>query len=148
MLQVLMVLIPLAFADSAIVRKINSSGYTPAQWVRTESCEVFRDKVVISKNFGASPAGVTLRQELPVSVGGEVDQIISNAKAEKEKHSPNMLCDGPSTTVETFDKKASILLFTTGGCGSDRVMREGPASGTLREIADQYCPKTYDTNAE
>jgi hypothetical protein len=143
-----MVLIPLAFADSAIVRKSNSSGYTAAQWVRTEACEVFRDKVVISKNFGFSPAGVTLRQELPVAISGDVDQVIRNAKAEKEKHDPNMLCDGPSTTVETFDKKASITLFSTGGCGSDRVMREGPASSALREIADQYCPKTYDIKAE
>jgi hypothetical protein len=131
-----------AFASNdALVTKSSYPGYTSPDWVRTERCEVYLDKVVITRNFGYSgESGFTATETRPVTITPSILAVIERAKTEELKETPNGLCDGPGTGVSSGE----LVLFSTGGCGSPRLERNGGGSRMLRDLADTYCPKTYD----
>lgn len=134
-------------APAPLIVKSSGGGYTPPEWQRYESCQLYRDHVVITKAYGlANGSSVKLSHEVKITLDAGIDTLLASASKEKEVRSPNGLCDAPATmvTMHLAASKKEIQLFHTGGCGSDRIEREGPASSALRGMIDQFCPETYD----
>ncbi len=127
----------------ALVTKSNASGFTPPEWVRSETCEVFADRVEITKQMGMGEKGVRLNETRKVKLTGNLEQLVAQVAKEELTEKENGLCDGPSTTISAREN----LIFTTGGCGSPRKERQGASSRILREIVDSYCATTHDFGA-
>lgn len=138
-----------SFGAEAIITKGNYSGFVQADYVRTELCEVFADKVVITHYYGANEDGIIKTvEERQVAVGGSIQSVVAKAAAEAITVTNNSLCDGPSTSIEAHLEGANanekILLFNTGGCGSSSQSRNGANAQMLVDLVNQYCPITYD----
>jgi hypothetical protein len=136
-----------AVAPKPLVVKSSGAGFAPPEWQRSETCELYKNRVVITQTQGvANGTTVKLVREVAITLDGSVDTLLANAAAEKEKHEPNMMCDAPATVVSAYvaSTKKDIQLYFTGGCGSDRIEREGAASSALRTLVDQFCPTTHD----
>lgn len=133
---------PTVFANQVpLVIKESHSGHVAPAYVRMEKCELYLDKVDITRSFGTGDDRVTLTEKRPVSLSREAMLSVSLAKLEAVAETDNRLCDGPSTSIHFYDGQ---VLFSTGGCGSPRKEREGPYSQRLRAILDTYCPTTHD----
>lgn len=137
---------PLALsASQALITKTNSPGFTLPEYTRFESCEVFMNKVVITQRFGfPEQLGFSKREVRPIALDAAVRNVIDVARSEQLIKNDNFLCDAPSTSVQFTGNPESLVLFSSGGCGSPRLDRQGPASQMLKELVDQYCPVTYD----
>src|SRR5262245_11314975 len=86
-------LTPAALAGEVIVVKANSSGFTMAEWVRTERCEVSTDKVVTTRTFGGGGVpNFTHTEERAITISAGVVQAIASAAAETLQEEPNGLC--------------------------------------------------------
>ncbi len=133
-----------AFAEGVYIIKSSHSGFTPPEYVRHESCEVFADRVVIRRQTGAGEASVETVETKQLSVSVGIAKVIAKVTQEPVVDRENGLCDGPGTHVSTSLRGPEHLLFSTGGCGSPRRERQGPYSKILRDLVDQYCPQTYD----
>lgn len=138
----------LALAPTPIIRKSNYTGFTAPEFTRFEQCEVYVDKVVITKQFGSTK----IIETRALQTSG-LHELVTAAKAEPVKETPNFLCDGPSTTIDAFENQANdqverVELFSTGGCGSPSRNREGNQAETLRNIMALYCPTTYKFNGQ
>lgn len=131
---------PAFAAPAALVTKTNGSGHVHPDYYRSEKCEVFADRVVITRAYGMGVNGLKTVETLNVSVAGDLKQVIANATAANVAEKENMLCDGPSTTIST----GNTLLYSTGGCGTPRKEREGAAARALRSLVDAHCPVTHD----
>lgn len=137
---------PLAFSGpQALITKSNGTGFTLPEYTRYETCEVFRNQVVITQRFGfAEELGFTKREVRRISLEGAIEKVIETAAQEELQKKDNFLCDAPSTSVSFRGTPEPLVLFSSGGCGSPRLERQGPASLMLRELIDQYCPRTND----
>ena len=136
-----------AFADNGpLVVKSNSPGYALANMARSETCELFKDKIVIQRQYGlGNPDEIKIKQELPLVLDGDIELLIEHAAAENEIRRPNNFCDAPETNMSAFAHKTKVVvLFATGGCGMDHVERIGPASRALRDMVDKYCPEYHE----
>jgi hypothetical protein len=118
------------------------SGYTPAEWVRTEKCEVYSNQVVLTKTFGNGPGSFDLKEVRQITLSSGVQTAIKNAIAEKVSETPNGMCDGPSMEIVL---SSGEVLFSTGGCGSPKKQREGAYTNSLISIANTYCPTALDS---
>ena len=129
-----------------LVTKSSGGGYVPPEWMRSESCELHTDKVVITTYVGVGDGqSVSMVREEKVTLKGDVAILVANAGQEKEVRSPNNLCNAPSTVITGhIQNDRGFSLFETGGCGSERIERQGPASNALRMLVDKFCPTTYD----
>lgn len=127
----------------ALVTKVSGSGYVMADWVRSERCEVFADKVVTTRTFGGSEedGGFTVKDVRRIQITAGINRILERAAAEAETSTPNNLCDAPSSSITAAAEQGSFTLFNTGGCGSPRIERNGGASGMLIELANRYCSR-------
>lgn len=144
----------LASYNGPLVVKSSYPGFVPPEWVRTETCEVYRNKVVVKHGYGASnDLSAQVTETRPLTIDGNLFGIIAQAAAAELKETPNGLCDGPGTGVvakqiNPNDSVSDVVLFSTGGCGSPRKERQGSAARMLRDLVDQYCPKTHDFGAD
>lgn len=134
-----------AASTEPLVIKSSYSGYVPPEWERGERCEVYLDHVVITKHFGA----VTVEEQRVVKVSPEIVKLIADAATASIESKPNGLCDGPSTSIAATqinadEEPGSVLLFSTGGCGSPRLERQGSAARNLRDLVGTYCATTHD----
>lgn len=127
----------------ALVTKVSGSGFVMMDWVRSERCEVFVDKVVTTRSFGGSDEDgrFTVRDVREIHITAGINRILERAAAEAETSTPNNLCDAPSSSITAATEQGSFTLFDTGGCGSPRIERSGGASGMLIELANRYCAK-------
>jgi hypothetical protein len=123
-------------ATEALITKTNFPGFRPASAVRTENCEIFADRVVITRVFGL---GHGLRETRQIELFSGLAQIIADAANEAVTEKPNFLCDGPGTVITAGD----LLLYSTGGCGTSSSLRTGSASAILRDMVSAYCPTTH-----
>jgi len=134
-----------AFARVPLIVKNNSMGFTPAENVRSESCEVFTNQVVIIKRFGNNNQVV---QKIAIKLSPSVLDVIAKAANDKIELKDNYLCDGPSTTIYANlgdgSEAQQVSLFSTGGCGSPRSSRAGSSARILVDIVKTYCPQVYD----
>lgn len=136
-------------ADQPIIVKINGPGYTSAEWVRVERCEVYADHATITKQFGApeNEKPVVFSRMEALQLAGGLTALLARAAKEPLQSKPNNLCDAPETRVYSPVRargEKETVLFSSGGCGAPRLLREGPAADALRGIINTYCPKTFD----
>lgn len=134
--------------DGPLVVKTNGSGYVSPEYWQSEKCEVFLDKVVITKQFGIDE-GFMATETRQLTLTDSIRTTITKAAAAQLTSKDNGLCDAPSTSVVAYKADASgnakaVELFSTGGCGSPRLERQGGAAWALRKLVDSYCPTTHD----
>jgi hypothetical protein len=137
---------PLAIAaPQPLITKTNGPGYTLPEYMRFETCEVFLDQVVITQRFGyPEQLGFTKREVRPITLDKAIHNVLNVASQEELIKNDNLLCDAPSTSITFRGNPEPFVLFSSGGCGSPRLDRQGPATQMLRELVDQYCPVTHD----
>lgn len=124
--------------------KSSGSGFVHPNWSRSEKCEVFNDHVLMTRTY----ARESLEYIFPYQAeAGTVLEMIEKAMGEKVIQEPNYLCDGPATYIKaTFQKDGvdqDLVLYSTGGCGSPKIVRQGPFSSALIDIASTFCPTTH-----
>ena len=136
-----------AFAGYAgpLIVKTSGGGYMHPDWVRSEKCELYLDKVVITKNFGHEHA---MKETRKIELSGDLFSLIEQAATETVSLEDNYMCDGPSTGIYAVqilptDETENLPLFSTGGCGSPTKTRVGVYSSKLVDMVSVYCPKTY-----
>jgi hypothetical protein len=136
----------LAFAqEGALITKTNATGYTLPEYVRFETCELFLDKLIITKTFGAEEDNtVTSREVRNVTISESIFKVLENAAAEALSKTENFVCDGPSTSIKSSHAGTDAVLFETGGCGTPRLERQGPAALILLDLITSYCPTIHD----
>lgn len=127
-----------AFAESPLITKLNHSGFTPPEYSRSEKCEVYSNRAVITRQIGVTGGHVTSTEVRNFKLQGAMKQLLQNAANATLEEKENLLCDGPHTTVSA----GSTLLYATGGCGAPRKERQGAAAMQLRAIIDEFCPVT------
>lgn len=120
--------------------KINEPGYVIEDYYFGETCKLYRDRVEIEYRM----RGHTLKEVKRLSGASGIGQLVQKAQQEKILETENFLCDGPSTTLNGMDKSGQeVLLYSTGGCGAPKKVREGGAAFALAQLMTQYCLKTY-----
>ncbi len=124
--------------EKPLISKSSGSGFVPPEYQRSETCNVYTDRVVIAKTYGKLQTSET--RELKIT---DIQQILKNAADEKVTETANGLCDGPVTQVNAFLGGNAVVLYTTGGCGSPKKHRNGPHAAMLMELVGSFCPKTY-----
>jgi hypothetical protein len=128
-------------AEKPLISKSNSTGFVPAEWARSETCDVYQNRVLITRVYGAEATRIEHKETRNILIKSNLQALTKAVLAEKVEVQPNLLCDGPSTVTTILGNE---VLFSTGGCGSDRKERVGPLSSALREIVNTYCPVTHD----
>jgi len=123
--------------------KINSPGFVRAEDVRSEICELYDYRVVIQRRYGKIRTGEVIH----LDTRGSYSQLSNQAFGEKVIEGGITPCDIPATTVKVNrwvpdSGPESFIIYSSGGCGSTPMRREGPASRTFMDILDQYCPNT------
>lgn len=123
--------------------KSSGSGFVHPNWARSEKCEVFDSHILMTRTY----ARESLEYIFPYKTESSIEEMIENALQEKVVQEPNYLCDGPSTFVKAqFQKdgvERDLVLYSTGGCGSPKITRQGPFSSALIDIASTFCPTTH-----
>lgn len=138
-------------APTALITKVNQSGFTPVDYRSKETCQLYRTRVVVTKEMGieGSNLPVILRRVFPVMVSSNITEMIRQAQAEELQESNIQVCDAPSTYVTAAAPGiASFVLFSSGSCSKARTERIGGSSYQLRKIIDGFCPETNDVGGE
>jgi hypothetical protein len=117
--------------------KVSNTGFVPPEWARSERCEVGESKVILTRTYSFKK----IQYQFPFETEeNTIEDMIEKARHEKLVFQDNHLCDGPSTLIKAGD---DLLLYSTGGCGSPKKIRQGPYSLALRDIASTFCPTTH-----
>lgn len=128
---------------SPLLVKSNFPGYVPEDYWFEETCKLFKDKVDIEYRV----SGQIIRESRRISGTSMIQKLLKKAQQETLSESPNMICDGPSTSIYGLEKISSgerkILLYETGGCGSPKQVREGGAAFILSTLIGKYCSVTH-----
>lgn len=125
-----------AFGE-ALMTKTNLAGFQPADTIRTEKCEIFADKVVITKHYGVRMKTV---EEKAVELVGPIEAIMQASQQEPVTKKPGRICDAPGTVIEANLDGETFLLFRSSDCGIEGLRREGSATSILMDIMVAYCP--------
>jgi hypothetical protein len=129
-----------ALAADALLIKTSSPGFVMPDWVRTETCKVYQDKVVIERSFGlVNEQGFATTETINVTISDGITAILARAAEEKVKETRNMICDLPGLNVAAVENGKEFVLFSSGGCGSPRKEREGSATRMLMDLLGHYC---------
>jgi hypothetical protein len=132
--------------STLLLSKANYPGFVRGEAVRIEKCDIYMDKVVITRTYGADEESTfTASEERKLTLTEGVTKAIEKAATEKMEEKPNGLCDGPGTDIIAHKGAEEVVLFDTGGCGSPGKDRKGGATWMLRDLIDLYCPKTHAT---
>ncbi len=130
-----------ANAEGPLVTKSSGAGFTPPENGGGVQCDVYKDKVVITKVFGRStPSSFVLTEERKISLSKDLTSVVELAKAEKIEEKPNSLCDAPASSIVAG---TDLVLYSTGGCGTPAKKRQGPASSKLVQLVNVFCPNTF-----
>jgi hypothetical protein len=128
-------------SELPFLAKSSGSGFVAPDYRRYELCQMYVNKVEIRKQY----AELITTETKELQLEGNFQALIEKAAKEKMISTPNGLCDGPATTVSLImPDKNTVTLYSTGGCGTASVRREGPATSALRDMIDAYCPKTFE----
>ena len=140
-----------AFArfNGPILVKTSGGGFTPPEWSMNETCEVFATKVVITRTYGQGE--LVAKEVRPLSLTGTsgLAGLAAKAAVETLDQQENNLCDAPGTSIyinqiQPNDTVNQVTLFSSGGCGSPRLQRNGGYAAALRDLVSQYCSKNFD----
>lgn len=133
--------------ERPLLGKYNYPGHVMQEHAFVESCEVFAGGHILkSVTLGKE----TISQaQFKLQMGVEqLQSLMAQAKSEELIVLPNYMCDGPSTVIRAYGDKdlgpqGMLLLFSTGGCGSQEEKRIGPATMALRDIVQEHCPEVH-----
>lgn len=138
------------FAADPLVTKVNASGFSlePTRKV----CEVYSlwttvsesrliDGEFVEKQYSRWH-GDSLYEILLES--NRIHRALKSVQNETLVASDNFICDAPTTNIKASVEGEDLVLFSSGGCGSDRLKRRGPNTEVLSEIASRYCSVTHD----
>ena len=123
-------------AEKPLVTKSSGAGFVMPDFARSEVCDVYADRVEITKSFGS----LTVTETKFQLIDGDVQSVIDLAAEEETQETENFLCDGPSTFIVAG---GDVVLYSTGGCGSPKQQKNGPATQILIDLASTHCPKTF-----
>jgi len=132
-------------ADSKpLITKSSGGGFMMPEYAGFERCEVYADRVELTGGYGFSvPTALQTQETRQFKITGDIALVIKKATEEQVTEKPNSLCDGPSTGIYAHLDGQEVLLYSTGGCGSPEKSRNGGNSNKLKQIVNQFCPKTY-----
>lgn len=136
---------------SAIITKVNRSGYTSPEYRRYETCEVYLDRVVVTTEMGQgeNQPPVTMTRTHPITLSSNIYDMVRRANLETYKTSQVQVCDAPTTEVRAAAPDVpSFPLFESGSCSVGRAERIGGSSYQLRAIVDTFCPLTNDPGGD
>jgi hypothetical protein len=123
--------------------KVSGTGFVHPDWARSEKCEVFNDHVLMTRSY----ARESLQYIFPYRSENAVLDLIGKAMEEEVEQEPNYMCDGPATYIKATVQKDGVdqdlVLYSTGGCGSPKIMRQGPNTSALIDIESTFCPTTH-----
>ncbi len=140
-----LILVSSAFAapEKPFISKSSGGGYVMPDYLRFEKCDVYGDRVEITRVFGAQENGVKSIETRKLELVGKIKEIIKLAGQEKISEKPNGLCDGPATVISASADGQDVGLFSTGGCGTPRKLREGPNTKKLIDLVGAFCAKSF-----
>lgn len=125
-----------------LLRLTNTSGLVPAAYVKSETCDIYADGVIITRQYG-SPVRANFVEKKTIVLTGEIAQLIEEASKEKLENMEPMPCDGPSSSIEAPRAGESVVLFSALGCSDAVKTRAGGAANTLRNIVKSVCPEAW-----
>ncbi|WP_440056887.1 hypothetical protein ACSLBF_18570 (plasmid) [Pseudoalteromonas sp. T1lg65] len=142
-----------AAAAQPLITKTSGSGFVMPDYVKTETCEVFSNYVKVDTQYGVYEGrklstSETINQQ--INNHADINKLIALAAEEELAVTGNYICDAPGTaiTASYFDANTAeykdVVLFRSGGCGSDRLERNGPFSNMLKSVVNKHCPTTHD----
>ena len=135
----------LARNSEPIITKSNFSGYTFPDFVRSETCNVYRNRVEIISTYGSErDRKYKTKEIIRVRASKGVFDVLEGAVQEELTSSLINVCDGPSTVITANYWGVEYTLFSTAGCGSPRLERVGNLSKMLVDTVSKYCPTTHD----
>lgn len=131
--------------SNPIITKSNSTGFTLIDFVRTETCNVYRNRVEIISTYGGEPGrSYKTKETIRFRASKGIYDVLAGAVQEELVSSMFSVCDGPSTIITANYLGVDYTLFSTAGCGSPRLERVGNLSRILVNTVDKYCPVTHD----
>src|SRR5688572_24034794 len=78
---------------TALVSKWSGTGYTLPEAGRGDLCEVFKDRVKISRALGHDQSAITVVETRTIQLEGDITAVLTAAAQEKEETKDNFLCD-------------------------------------------------------
>lgn len=143
----------LARYNGPIIEKSSGGGFTPPEWSQFETCQIFQNKVVITKSFAGGELVTKEVRSLSVSGTGSLLGVVAKASLEALESRENGLCDAPTTQITASliapnDTIEKVVLFSSGGCGTPRLERNGAYASALKEVVNSYCAKTMDIGGQ
>ena len=124
--------VPVDRLNAFSIIKINGSGYTHPDYVRSESCQMTANRVTIKKSFGVD---AQISRVIPVALKVNFMAIFERAREESLSRTGRTPCDIPTTRIEVRLGEESLVLLDTGACGSPYSKREGtPAARIPQQI--------------
>lgn len=119
--------------------KTSSNFAAKPELVKSEKCEVYSDRVVVTKNFFGKTLSYTINLKTD-----SLSDLVSMAKNEElEVLGTSTSCEGARTKVMAYDNSEEVLLYSSMSCDDALKMRQGVYTYSLIEIANTFCPKTY-----
>ena len=83
-----------AWAHGPILTKSNHSGFVPVELARSEVCELYLDRLDITRQF----ASATIVESRTVTVTNIAD-VLTGAAEETLEETDNFICDAPQTSI-------------------------------------------------
>ena len=120
--------------DQPLLTKGTFSGFVMNGFQRPQICDVYADKVVITKGYGL----ISVKETVAIEIEGDIQSIIDAASEEQLTEEGAAACDGPSTHISA----GNTVLYSTGGCGSKKQVRDGVNTKALIDMVGAYCPRT------
>ncbi|WP_141731296.1 hypothetical protein [Oligoflexus tunisiensis] len=122
-----------------------STGFVMAEYAKTQKCEIFAQKTVLTTNFGGGGQLMSVETKNQTLSGGYM-QLIEKAQQTKLVAQSGAV-DGPSVRYYAYrinpnDSVTRVLLYDeNGGTG---VIQNNPSSEALilRNVIESLCPNT------
>lgn len=124
-----------------ILVKINTPGYVLPDFSFSEKCSLYADRVEIEYRMVES----TVKEVRNLKGAKSLELLVTRAATDKLRNEDNLLCDGPTTEVFGYPRNTSnkVIVYSTGGCGTPKAIREGGAAYQLMRLIENYCAKTH-----
>ena len=115
-----------------LLSKNISAGFSPVQYRVTSRCNVYADRIEITKSAG----NISTSQVVKIAMTGDIQSLIAEAAAGKitSEVAPT---DGPITSYVAYNSLASEV--TLKSLGSSRQNNDALSAITLVNLIDQLC---------
>jgi hypothetical protein len=122
-----------------------STGFVPVEYSKTQKCEIFAQKTVLTTSFGGAGSLVSVETKNQ-TLGGDYIGLMQAAKKAKLVNQPGAV-DGPTVKYYGFlinpnDSVTRVTFYNeNGGTG---IILSNPSSEALilKHVIDSLCPDT------